>query len=421
MTITPEATRRGTQPVDFVNVGRLLSDKEKEIRDKVRSFVNREVIPTAAEYWDKAEFPFDLLPALGELGVVGGSFGEEYGCAGWNNVAYGLAIAELARGSGSLATFLHVQSGLAMAAIHALGSEGQKNKWLSSMAKCEKIGCFGLTEPDAGSDPGSLTTSAVEKDGGYVLNGEKRWIGNASFADVAVIWARIEDEKIGCFLVENNTPGYEAEILPRKGSQRAVWQTHITMKDCHVPEENRLPEAKGLGSTLAVLTHSRYGVGWDGLGQAMDCYETALAYAKERKQFGQPIASFQLVQHKLVKMVNEISLAQLLSIHMGRLKDADDLDPATVSMFKMNNIAKAREVAALARDVLGGNGILLDYRVMEHMADLEGVYSYEGTNDVNTLIVGQAITGHRAFAPRPPKNAEPDRDDKAERAEQQAE
>ena len=421
MTITPEATRRGTQPVDFVNVGRLLSDEEKEIRDKVRSFVDREVIPTAAEYWDKAEFPFDLLPTLGELGVVGGSFGEEYGCAGWNNVAYGLAIAELARGSGSLATFLHVQSGLAMAAIHALGSEEQKNKWLPSMAKCEKIGCFGLTEPDAGSDPGSLTTSAVEKDGGYVLNGEKRWIGNASFADVAVIWARIEDEKIGCFLVENNTPGYEAEILPRKGSQRAVWQTHITMKDCHVPEENRLPEAKGLGSTLAVLTHSRYGVGWDGLGQAMDCYETALAYAKERKQFGQPIASFQLVQHKLVKMVNEISLAQLLSIHMGRLKDADDLDPATVSMFKMNNIAKAREVAALARDVLGGNGILLDYRVMEHMADLEGVYSYEGTNDVNTLIVGQAITGHRAFAPRPPKNSEPGRDDKAERAEQQAE
>src|SRR5919202_1879303 len=418
MTITPEATRRGTQPVDFVNVGRLLSDEEKEIRDKVRSFVDREVIPTAAEYWDKAEFPFDLLPTLGELGVVGGSFGEEYGCAGWNNVAYGLAIAELARGSGSLATFLHVQSGLAMAAIHELGSEEQKNKWLPSMAKCEKIGCFGLTEPDAGSDPGSLMTSAVEKDGGYVLNGEKRWIGNASFADVAVIWARTEDEKIGCFLVENNTPGYEAEILPRKGSQRAVWQTHITMKDCHIPKENRLPEATGLGSTLAVLTHSRYGVGWDGLGQAMDCYETALAYAKERKQFGQPIASFQLVQQKLARMVNEISLAQLLSIHIGRLKDADDLDPTTVSMFKMNNVAKAREVAALARDVLGGNGILLDYRVMEHMADLEGVYTYEGTHDVNTLIVGQAITGHRAFAPRPPENPEPEKDGRAERAEE---
>src|SRR5919205_565981 len=419
--ITPEETRRETQPVDFVNVNSLLSEEEKEIRDRVREHVDREIVPVMADYWDRAEFPFDLIPGLGELGIMGGSFEKEYGCAGWSNVAYGLAVAELARGAGSLATFLDVQSGLAMAAIHQLGSEEQKQEWLPSMAKCEKIGCFGLTEPDAGSDPGSLMTRAVEKDGGYVLNGEKRWIGNASFADVAVIWARTEDEKIGCFLVENNTPGYEAEILPRKGSQRAVWQTHITMKDCHVPEENRLPEAKGLGSTLAVLTHSRYGVGWDGLGQAMDCYETALAYAKERKQFGQPIASFQLVQHKLVKMVNEISLAQLLSIHMGRLKDADELDPATVSMFKMNNVAKARQIAALARDVLGGNGILLDYRVMEHMADLEGVYSYEGTNDVNTLIVGQAITGYRAFAPRPPKNLGSKKDGRAERAEQKPE
>ena len=418
MTITPEETRRGTQPVDFVNVGSLLSEEEKEIRERVRSFVNREVIPPAAEHWHKAEFPFELLPGLGELGIMGGSFEKEYGCAGWNNVAYGLAIAELARGSGSLATFLHVQSGLAMAAIHALGSEEQKKEWLPGMAACEKIGCFGLTEPEAGSDPGSLSTTAVEKDGGYVLSGEKRWIGNASFADVAVIWARIEDEKIGCFLVEGGTEGYNAEVIPRKGSQRAAWQTHITLENCHVPEGNRLPGAKGLGSTLSVLTHSRYGVGWDGLGQAMDCYETALAYAGEREQFGQPIASFQLVQAKLVEMVNEISLSQLLAIHTGRLKDAGDLDPATVSMFKMNNVAKARKIAALARDVLGGNGILLDYRVMEHMADLEGVYSYEGTHDVNTLVVGQAITGHRAFAPHPPES---EKDGEAQRAEQKTE
>jgi glutaryl-CoA dehydrogenase len=321
-------------------------------------------------------------------------------------VAYGLAVAELARGSGSLATFLHVQSGLAMAAIHELGSEEQKREWLPAMAKCERVGCFGLTEPDAGSDPGSLTTSAVvvAEDGGYVINGEKKWIGNGSFADVAVIWARTEDDRISGFLVEGDNPGYRAEVLPRKGSQRAVWQTHITLEDCHVPEEARLPGANGLGSTLSVLTHSRYGVGWDGLGQAMDCYETALAYAGHREQFGQPIASYQLVQQKLVHMVTEISLSQLLAIHIGRLKDAGELDPTTVSMFKMNNVAKARQIAALARDVLGGNGILLDYRVMEHMADIEGVYSYEGTNDVNTLIVGQAITGHRAFSPRPPKN-----------------
>jgi glutaryl-CoA dehydrogenase len=406
MAVTSEGVRREGRPVDFVNAGRLLSDEEKAVRERVREFVDREVIPVAADHWDRAEFPFEMLPGLGELGVLGGTFSEEYGCAGWNNVAYGLAIAELARGSGSLATFVHVQGGLAMTAIHELGSEEQKRRWLPAMARCEKIGCFGLTEPEAGSDPGSLGTTAVETDGGYVLEGEKKWIGNASFSDVAVIWARTEEGKILGFLVETDNPGFQADVLPRKGSQRAAWQTHISMKDCHVPESARLPQAEGLGSTLSILTHSRYGVGWDGLGQAADCYETALAYAKEREQFGQPIASFQLVQQKLVEMVNEISLSQLLSIHVGRLKDTGELDPATVSMFKMNNVAKARRIAATAREVLGGNGILLDYRVMEHMADIEGVYTYEGTNDVNTLIVGQAITGHRAFSPRAPQRAD---------------
>ena len=408
MSVTPEGTRRETRPVDFVNVGSLLSEEEKVVRDQVRSFVDEHVVPAAAGYWDRAEFPFDLLPGLGDLGIMGGTFGEEYGCAGWNNVAYGLAIAELARGSGSLSTFLHVQSGLAMTAIHELGSEEQKREWLPPMARCEKIGCFGLTEPEAGSDSGSLATTAKLKDGGYALNGEKKWIGNASFADVAVIWARTEDGRIAGFLVEGNNPGYRAEVLPRKGSQRAAWQTHIRLEDCRIPEENRLPKAEGLGSTLSILTHSRYGVGWDGLGQATDCYETALAYAKEREQFGHPIAAFQLVQQKLVAMLSEISLSQLLSVHVGRLKDAGQLDPPTVSLFKMNNVAKARQIAATARDVLGGNGVLLDYRVMEHMADLEGVYSYEGTNDVNTLIVGQAISGHRAFSPYLPGNPERD-------------
>jgi glutaryl-CoA dehydrogenase len=406
MAVTSERTNREKRPVDLLEVGSLLSDEEMRVRGRVREFVDREVIPVAAGYWDRAEFPFGLLPGLGELGLMGGVLPEEYGCAGWNNVAYGLAIAELARGSGSLATFLHVQSGLAMTAIYELGSEEQKRRWLPPMAKCEKIGCFGLTEPEAGSDPGSLSTTAVEKEGGYVLSGEKKWIGNASFSEVAVIWARTEDDRISGFLVETENPGFQADILPRKASQRAAWQTHISLEDCHVPQAARLPKAEGLGSTLSILTHSRYGVGWDGLGQATDCYEVALAYAKEREQFGRPIASFQLVQQKLVEMVNEISLSQLLSIHVGRLKDAGGLDPATVSMFKMNNVAKARRIAATARDVLGGNGILLDYRVMEHMADIEGVYTYEGTNDVNTLIVGQAITGHRAFSPRPPHRAE---------------
>ena len=406
MAVTSEGTQQERRPVDLINAGRLLSDEEKGVRDLVREFVDREVIPVAADYWDRAQVPFELLSGLGELGLVGGTLPEEYGCAGWNNVAYGLGIAELARGSGSLATFLHVQSGLAMTAIHELGSREQKRRWLPPMARCEMIGCFGLTEPEAGSDPGSLSTTAVEKDGGYALSGEKKWIGNASFSDVAVIWARTDDNKISGFLVETENPGFRADVLPRKASQRAAWQTHITLEDCHVPEDARLPKAEGLGSTLSILTHSRYGVGWDGLGQATDCYEVALAYAKEREQFGRPIASFQLVQQKLVEMVNEISLSQLLSIHVGRLKDAGGLDAATVSMFKMNNVAKARQIAALARDVLGGNGILLDYRVMEHMADIEGVYTYEGTNDVNTLIVGQAITGHRAFSPRPPQRAE---------------
>jgi glutaryl-CoA dehydrogenase len=406
MAVTSGRTHREKRPVDLIGAGGLLSDEEKRVRDGVREFVDREVIPVAADYWDRAEFPFGLLPGLGELGLMGGVLPEEYGCAGWNNVAYGLAVAEVARGSGSLATFLHVQSGLAMTAIHELGSEEQKRRWLGPMARCEKIGCFGLTEPEAGSDPGSLSTTAVEKVGGYVLSGEKKWIGNASFSDVAVIWARTENDKISGFLVETENPGFRADVLPRKASQRAAWQTHITLEDCYVPEAARLPKAEGLGSTLSILTHSRYGVGWDGLGQATDCYEVALAYAKEREQFGRPIASFQLVQQKLVEMVNEISLSQLLSIHIGRIKDAGRLDPATVSMFKMNNVAKARQIAALARDVLGGNGILLDYRVMEHMADIEGVYTYEGTNDVNTLIVGQAITGHRAFSPRPPQRAE---------------
>ena len=401
MTITPRGTRDEVRPTDFIGVGALLSEEEKRVQDEVRAFVDESVIPNAAEYWDRAEFPFDLLRPLGGLGVVGGTYAPEYGGKGMSNVAYGLAISEISRGSGSLATFVHVQSGLAMAAIHDLGSEDHKLKWLPPMSRCEAIGCFGLTEPESGSDPGSMTTTARSDGEGYVLDGEKRWIGNASFADVAVIWARTEDGKISGFLVEGDNPGFRAEVIPRKGSQRSAWQTHITLESCRIPEENRLPGAKGLRSTLSILTHSRYGVGWDGLGQALDCYETALAYAKEREQFGTPIASFQLVQQKLVEMVNEISLSQLLSVHVGRTKDAGSLDPATVSMFKMNNVSKARRIAALARDVLGGNGILLDYRVMEHMADIEGVYSYEGTNDVNTLIVGQAITGHRAFAPRP--------------------
>jgi len=407
--------RRETPP-DLLDLDRLLPAEEREVRERVGGFVDREVIPKAAGWWDRAEFPFEVLPKLGELGIVGGYLDEGRGGAGWSNVAYGLALAEVARGSGSLATFLHVQGGLAMAVIAELGSEEQRRRWLPALVRCEKVGAFGLTEPEAGSDPGSMTTTARRVPGGYVLDGAKRWIGNGSFADVIVIWARGEDGRIGGYLVEGDNPGYHAEVIPRKGSQRAVWQTQISLQDCHVPEAARLPGARGLSSTLAMLTHSRYGVGWDGVGQATDCYEAALAYAKERKQFGVPIASLQLVQAKLAEMATEVSLARLLGIHVGRLKDSGALSPATVSMFKMHAVSRARRVCALARDVLGGNGILLDYRVMEHMADIEGVYSYEGTNDINALIVGQAITGAKAFSPVPPEN--PEGDGKAERAEE---
>jgi glutaryl-CoA dehydrogenase len=397
MSATPEAVMAATERADFLKVETLLTEEERQVRDQVRTFVDEQVIPVLPIYWDEAAFPFQLIEALGGLGIMGGAL-EGYGCAGWSNVGYGLAIQELARGSGSLATFLHVQSGLAMTAIYQLGSEEHKQKWLPAMARCEKIGCFGLTEPDVGSDAGSLQTTATRHADGWLLNGQKKWIGNGSFADVAVIWARTDDGRISGFLVERGTPGYEANIMERKGAQRAVWQTEITLDDCRVPDENRLPGATGLGSTLSILTHSRYGVAWDGLGQALDCYETALAYAKQRHQFGGPIGSFQLVQEKLVRMLADISLAQVSSVHVGRLKDAGQADSAMISLLKMNNVGKARQIAPLARDLLGGNGILLDYRVIEHMADIEGVFTYEGTNDINMLVVGQAVTGMKAFA-----------------------
>lgn len=386
---------------DLLHIDALLTPEERAVRDRVRAFVGERVVPVMADYWDRAQFPFDVLPGLAELGIVGGTIAE-YGCAGWSSVAYGLALQEVARGSGSVATFLHVQSGLVMTVINRLGSAEQKQRWLPQLARCEKIGCFALTEPDAGSDAGSLQTSAVPHSDGYLLNGRKRWIGNASFADVALICARTDDGRIGVFLVEGDRPGYNARVLERKGAQRAVWQAEIELRDCRVPLENRLPGAVGLGSILACLTESRYGVAWDGLGQALDCYEIAIAYAGERRQFDRPLTAFQLVQQKLVGMFASLSAAQLLSIHVGRLKDAGEADPAMISLLKMSNLRMARDVAAQARDVLGGNGILLDYRVMEHMADIEGAHTYEGTSDINMLIVGQALTGEKAFGAAPP-------------------
>ncbi len=397
MSITHDSVLAGVEPADLMSVESLFSEEERAIRDRVREFVRSEVVPGAAEAWDRARFPDELLAPLGRTGVLGGCF-TGYGLPGWSSVSYGLALQEIARGSGSLSTFVHVQSGLAMAAIYLLGSEEQKQHWLPPMARCEQIGAFGLTEPGAGSDAGAIQTLAIQHEDGYVLTGEKRWIGNGTIADVAVIWARLENGKIAAFLVETARPGYQAEVIPRKGSQRAVHQTRIRLENCRVPRENRLPGAVGFGSTRSVLAHSRYGVAWDGLGQALDCFEIALAYSKSREQFGRPVASFQLAQDKLVRMLDEVTRAQLLSLHVGRLKDRDEVTVPMISLLKMSNLAMARRVASEARDLLGGNGILLDYRVMEHMADIEGVYTYEGTHDVNALIVGHALTGLRAIS-----------------------
>ncbi len=385
-----------TDVPDVACIESLIRDEERAVRDRVRAFVEDRVLPRAQEDWELARFPADLLPGLGELGIVGGHL-QGYGCAGWNSVAYGLALAELARGSASVATTVHVQSGLAMTAISIHGSEEQKARWLPPMARFEAVGAFAATEPAAGSDLGSLSTTAELRGGEYVLNGHKRWIGHGTVCDVAVVWARDDDGKVGGFLVERGTPGYEAEKIEGKGSQRAVWQADIRIRDCRVPAENRLPGARGLGGALQVLTHSRFGVAWDALGQAADCYEAALAHARERRQFGAPLATRQLVQQKLVLMATELALAWSLTIHLGRMKDEGKATPAAISMLKMNNTAKARTVAAMARDLLGGDGILLERRVMTHMADLEGPFTYEGPHDVNMLIVGEAITGERAY------------------------
>lgn len=374
----------------------LLTDEERAIRDRVRTYMDERVVGAMTEHWERASFPYELLPELGALGVCGGSL-EGYGCSGWNNVAYGLALAELARGSASLSTTVHVQSGLAMTSIWMHGSEAQKERWLPPMARFDAIGAFAATEPEAGSDLGALQTTATMVDGGYALNGEKRWIGHGTVCDVAVVWARSDDGRIGGFLVEKGAPGWSAEVIAGKGSQRAVWQAHIVMSDCRVPAESRLPGANGIGDVLRVLTHSRFGVAWDAIGQARACYEAALAHALERRQFGRSLAAMQLVQQKLVHMATELALAEVLTIHVSRLKDAGAATPALISMVKMNNAAKARTIAAMARDVLGGNGILLARQVITHMADLEGSYTYEGTNDTNMLIVGHAITGQRAF------------------------
>lgn len=383
-------------PPDFYQLDSLLTPEERAIRDRVRAFCDAEVTPVINGYWERAEFPFALLPKLAALQVAGGSI-QGYGCPGMSTLAAGLVSAELSRGDGSLSTFFTVHSSVVMTAIAMLGSEEQKQQWLPPMARLEKVGAFGLTEPQHGSDAVALETSARRDGDAYILNGQKRWIGNASFADLTVIWARDEQGHVGGFLVEKDTPGFRAEVITGKASKRAVWQTDITLQDVRVPASSRLAHSHRFRDTSRVLMQSRCGVAWEALGHAMAGYEIALAYAQARQQFGRPLAGFQLVQYKLSAMLAQVTSMQLLCVRLAQLQAEGHLTEGMASLAKMQCGRLAREVVAEARDLLGGNGILLEYQIARHHADMEAVFSYEGSDTIQSLIVGREITGISAF------------------------
>jgi glutaryl-CoA dehydrogenase len=382
---------------DYFFLREQLTDDELAVLRRVRSFVDDEVLPVIGGYWERAELPWPLIRRIGELGIVGEEIAG-YGCPGLSPIAAGLMHMELNRGDGSLGTLLGVQSGLAMKSIALLGSEEQKQRWLPAMARLDKLGAFALTEPDHGSDSVALETSARRDGDRFILNGAKRWIGNGSIADVIVVWARGDDGQVQGFLVEKDTPGYDAQVIEGKGSLRAVWQAHITLTDVAVPAENRLPGARTFKDTARVLAGTRSTCAWAALGHAVAAYETALTYAKRRHQFGKPLASFQIVQDRLVRMLAEVTAMQLYCLQIGRLADRGQLSDTIAGLAKLNNTRKARQVCAEARDMLGGNGILLENHVIRHMADIEAIHTYEGTETMQTLIVGRDITGIGAFA-----------------------
>ena len=384
---------------DFYLMDELLTEQERNVRDKVRNFSDKEVIPIINDYWERAEFPFELVPKLAALGLAGADI-KGYGCPGLSSVAAGLMALELARGDASVCTFFGVHSGLAMHAISLLGSEEQKQYWLPPMARMEKIGAFGLTEPDHGSDAVALETRAHRVGNDYIINGAKRWIGNASFADVTVIWARDDEGNVGGFLVEKGTPGFNTGIMTGKVAKRAVWQTDITLTDVHVPTENRLALSRSFKDTALVLTATRSGVAWEAVGHAVAAYEIALTYAKERIQFSKPLASFQIIQNKLAAMLANVTTMQLLCLRLSQLEAEGKMTAAMASLAKMNNARLAREVVADAREMLGGNGILLEYHIARHHADIEAVFTYEGTDTIQSLIVGRELTGMQAFSHR---------------------
>jgi glutaryl-CoA dehydrogenase len=381
--------------MDYLGLDALLSAEELAWRDTVRAFVCDRVRPNIRDWYEKAVFPVEIVTEMGRLGLLGTHLCG-YGCPGRSAVEYGLAALELEAGDSGLRTFVSVQGSLAMSAIHKFGTEAQKERWLPGMAVGEMIGCFGLTEPEAGSDPGSMTTTARRARDGWVINGAKRWIGLASIADVGVIWARSQDGIRG-FLVPTATPGFTATPIEPKLAMRASIQCDITLADVQVPADAILPGAEGLRAPFSCLNEARFGIIWGAMGAARDAYETALAYALDRRQFGKPIASFQLTQEKLVDMVLEIQKGLLVALHIGRMKDAGTLVPEQISFGKLNNVRTAIAIARQARTILGGNGVALEYSPMRHANNLEGVRTYEGTDEVHILIMGRAITGISAF------------------------
>jgi glutaryl-CoA dehydrogenase len=383
--------------VDFLEFDSLLNDEERLVRQTARQFVDNEVLPIIEKHNREATFPMHLVPMLGELGFFGANL-EGYGCAGMSNVAYGQVMQELERGDSGLRSFVSVQSALVMYPIHTFGSAEQKEKWLPRLRSGDAIGCFGLTEPEFGSNPGGMKTRAVRRGDRFVLNGEKMWITNGSLADVALVWAKGEDDRVRGFLIEKGTPGLKAWDVHGKLSLRASVTSGLAMTDCEIPASNMLPGAEGLRGPFSCLNQARFGIGWGAIGAAMACYQTALDYAKTRRQFAnRPIASHQLVQEKLAWIITEISKAQLLALHVGKLKDLGRVDHTHISMLKMNNVWMARESARMCRDILGANGIVDDFCIMRHMNNLESVFTYEGTNDIHKLVIGERITGISAF------------------------
>ena len=386
---------KSPEPRDFMNLDALLSDEERATREEIRSFVEERIKPNVARWWEDAIFPREIVPQMGEKGLLGMHL-SGYGCAGKSAVEYGLACMELEAGDSGLRTFVSVQGSLAMSAIHKFGSEEQKNEWLPRLARGEAISCFGLTEPEAGSDPGSMKTFSRKEGFEWVLNGRKRWIGMGTIADVAVVWAQTDDGIRG-FLVPTGTAGFSAKDITGKLSMRASVQCELFLEDVRLPEGAMLPKAEGLKGPFACLNEARYGIVWGAMGAARDCFECALEYSKGREQFGKPVAGFQLTQKKLVDMMLEINKGTLLALHIGRMKDEGTLRPEHVSVGKLNNVREAIEIAREARTILGGNGITLDYPVIRHANNLESVLTYEGTNEVHTLILGNALTGVPAF------------------------